>query len=296
MTTRPLPASAFAHRLASSLACALWVAICTASPEVIWRGMRLAVHHVGTADIGAAILIGLILAFFVEPLLERLRGLAHGSPHHPTRPVLFTAATGLAFALAAVSLHEAMTSLLSPRTDGHGHAASGLAAALELTLAFSLVPFSTMLAWLNADRRWLASAFGVLAACSAGLAGMMFGWTAEDVVTTTIPCLAILWLGLRRALPATGALSVERFTRPVVQVAAVWLGFALVLDTALDALHLKSLSLYSPAGFWIDVRFYGGWILGLMLVPAPAGLAAEDGGPGGVRTHGHSIKSRMLYR
>ncbi len=55
----------------------------------------------------------------------------------------------------------------------------------------------------------------------------------------------------------------------VACVAATWLTTALIVDTILEVYHLESFKLYSTAGFLIDIRFYLGWISGLMLAPSP---------------------------
>ena len=76
-----------------------------------------------------------------------------------------------------------------------------------------------------------------------------------------LPCLAIL----ARLL---GALARHRLARYVAGVAVVWLpGWA--VDAALPRLGLERFLLDHAANFWIDVRFYLGWALGLVLAPLP---------------------------
>jgi hypothetical protein len=58
----------------SALALALWIAICAAAPESIWQGRWIVAAHLSRADL-LSVLIGLVLAFFVEPLMERARHL-----------------------------------------------------------------------------------------------------------------------------------------------------------------------------------------------------------------------------
>src|ERR1700691_719423 len=65
---------------ASALAAALWIAICGAAPEFIWRGLRIALAHPSWTELFSALLIGLILAFFVAPIMERMRDLVRPSP------------------------------------------------------------------------------------------------------------------------------------------------------------------------------------------------------------------------
>lgn len=51
-------------------------------------------------------------------------------------------------------------------------------------------------------------------------------------------------------------------------MAGIWLTIALLIDTFLGFYELPQLRLYgSVADFWMDARFYLGWMLGLILVP-----------------------------
>jgi hypothetical protein len=53
-------------------------------------------------------------------------------------------------------------------------------------------------------------------------------------------------------------------------VAGIWLTITLLMDTLLGFYELPQLRLYSSAAdFWMDARFYLGWMLGLFLVPLP---------------------------
>jgi hypothetical protein len=114
--------------VASIFITSLWVAICAVAPEFIWRGLRAAYEHPDWSDLLSALLIGLILAFFVEPATERVRDLLHlartkndfveGRP----RNVFFTACLSLVFALTSVGLHDAMSAFIS----GHGEGAEGI--------------------------------------------------------------------------------------------------------------------------------------------------------------------------
>lgn len=62
-----------ARRAANGFFFALWVAVCAAAPEFLWQGLFSLFGYFSFTDAAAALLIGAILAFFVEPVLERLR-------------------------------------------------------------------------------------------------------------------------------------------------------------------------------------------------------------------------------
>src|SRR5271154_814251 len=96
---------------ASALSASFWISICAAAPEFIWQGARLTLGHITRVELLSGLLIGLVLAFFVEPVIERVRhlslparhdGITDDKPRYP----LFTAGVALVFALVSVCLHE----------------------------------------------------------------------------------------------------------------------------------------------------------------------------------------------
>jgi hypothetical protein len=260
---------------ASMVASALWIAICAAAPEFIWNGFGIALHDLSRADVAAALLIGLILAFFVEPLIDRLRELldrlaGEAAPRRAPRRPLFVAGLSLAFALVSACLHYVMTAFVSERHGVQEATKAGLAAAIDLTASWSLVPFAIALAWLCFRRGRLGIALGIIGAASPLIAGLLFSWSLQDIVDTIIPCLLILGLGyagLPRGVPRR---AFARCAAIVAGVAVAWLATALILD----ATGVTS-GLYDTAGFWVDLRFYGGWIIGLLLAPFPQDTADE---------------------
>ncbi|HXW20746.1 MAG TPA: hypothetical protein VEK35_09605 [Roseiarcus sp.] len=253
----------------TALICALWIAICAAAPEFIWQGIRIAVAHPSWADFLSALLIGLILAFFIEPIMDRLRDLLR-RPHRreatgrSQRGALFTACVSLAFALASVSLHDAMTEFVANRDDSGGEV--GLIAGVLLTTAWAMVPFFIALAWQGARDTWLAVPTGVLAAVSPCLAGWLFSWSLQSTALTLAPCLLILYYGNRQSARSSTDVAFAQCARVVATVGAAWLILSLLVDVSL-ALIGAAFRLYSTVDFWIDARFYLGWTLGLLLAP-----------------------------
>jgi hypothetical protein len=255
--------------LSVTLISAFWIAICAASPEFIWQGLRVGLGHFTRADLLSALLLGLILAFFVEPLI-RLTGdllgpAADRAARKPRNP-LFTASLSLGFALVSVCVHDAMTAFVSVRGTGSIGGGSGLAAAIALTTAWSIVPFAITIAWLSVRSRWLRVPAGIIGGASAGIAGHLFSWSGQEVITTTIPCLLILGLGYRRVTEEPKRRAFVRCAPVVALVGAGWLIIALLLDIILS----DQAKLYTAAQFWVDARFYLGWALGLTLAPSPS--------------------------
>jgi hypothetical protein len=228
----------------SAITSSLWIAICAAAPEFIWQGLRIALNDPTWADLFSALLIGLILAFFVEPVMERIRDLLHWTRHRESaeskpRNVLFTASLSLAFALASVCLHDAITAFVSGHGAEHAAAHSGLEAGIMLVIEWAVVPLAITLAWLSARQHWLAVPMGVIGGASPCLAGWLFVWSAQAVITTTIPCLLILGFGYRQARKEPHQRVFARFAHSVALVAAIWFAIVLLLDAIFAFNHFK---------------------------------------------------------
>jgi hypothetical protein len=264
----------------SALAASLWIAISCAAPEFIWQGLRIALAHPSWTELFSALLIGLILAFFVEPIMERMRDLVRPSQHEKDsdeepRHALFTATLSLAFALASVCLHDAITAFVSGHGGGHSGADTALAAGIRLVTEWAFVPFAVTLAWLSVWHRWLRVPMCVFGGASPLLSGWLFDWSLQSVITTSIPCLIILGFGYRRLLREPGEHEFARYARLVRLVATVWFAAALLFDAVLTFYQADYLALYDATDFWTDMRFYIGWVLGLMLAPWPYHRATD---------------------
>ena len=262
------------YAVTAALISALWIAICAAAPEFIWQGFWIALGHLSSADLVSALLIGVILAFFVDPLMGQLQDLLRrarsperrdGTQHNP----LFRVSVSLAFALASVCVHDAMSAFATDRAAGLGGAEAGLAPAIELTVGSAIVPFAVTLAWLSVRNRWLALPTGIIGGASSCIAGWLFSWSAREVIATTIVCLFILGLGYREIIREPGGDIFARCARRVAFVATIVFATALLLDVAFQFLGVEQFKLYSLSLFWVDVRFYMGWTLGLLLAPSP---------------------------
>jgi hypothetical protein len=263
--------TAAALAAATALVAAFWVAICAAAPELIWQGLRIAAGHLTRADLVEALLLGVILAFFVEPLLRHAQGLVRRGrvrgepePEHP----LFAASLGLSFALVAVGVHDALVTLVN-KTDG------GLSAAIRLTTTGAIVPGAVTLAWLSARRRHLARVIGILAALSGGIVGWLFSWSGLEMIGSVVPSLVILALGYRRVTVGAGRTALVRCVPVVAVVGAVWILLALAVDLLLRLRHPDAWQIYQAGEAWIEVRFYIGWTLGLVLAPTPREPTAQ---------------------
>src|ERR1700754_1963792 len=177
---------------------ALSIAICAAAIELVWQGLLLTSRHISRVDLLSALLIGLVLAFLVDPLMERTRhALSRDRPHEIAtttngRNPLFSSCIGIAFAFVSVCVHSALISFVSS-PDGHGGAdAEVLKAAVGLTAAWAFVPFFVTLAWIGAQSWWAKVPLGIIAAMSPLFAGWLFSWAWQTVILIMVPCVAIL--------------------------------------------------------------------------------------------------------
>jgi hypothetical protein len=255
-----------ASYLAALLVAACWIAICAAAPEVLWQGLRDSFHHLAPADLLSALVTGMILAFFVDPGMERLRawlGQSGGAPVEGKEShALFTAIVGLAFALVAVCVHDAIATFVLGHGSREDNRNASVRAAIELAAAWAFVPFVITLAWGSRTRGALEIPVLLLGLASPALAGWIFGWPWQEVAVTVVPTATILLVGRRRTFARRAGL--------VALCAAISVPAVFALCAILHAVGATSLRLYTTAQFWVDCRFYLGWSIGLALAPFPS--------------------------
>jgi hypothetical protein len=255
---------------AAALIVSTQVAICAAAPEFIWSGLLVVLAHPSWGDLVSALLIGVNLAFFVEPAMERLHDWLSPTEHaataaHRPRNLLFTAGLSLAFAVVSVCLHDAMVAFVSGRGGEDAHTA--IAAGIMLIAGWAFVPFAVTLAWQSSGCRLLAVPSGVIAAASPGLAGWLFSWPLHEVMTTAVPCWLILGFGYRQLAKAPDGYGFTRCWRIVALVGALWLAGVVLVDAMLGLFQTAPWKLYEARLLFIDLRFYLGWTIGLALAP-----------------------------
>jgi hypothetical protein len=255
-------------RMAHALSFALWVSICSVAPEFIWQGLLANLHKLDWAGIGSVIVTGGIIAFFVEPLTERLRAfrlrLAHG--HAPT-----TQATLVAFGLAvlAVFVHEAIAAFIEHPPSDYADKDS-MAYAIAAVIQWAWIPFTTTLAWLGARKAfWVRAPLFMIAFASIVMVGPAYDWDFADSLSTALPCSAILIYGYLVVRRYRAEPPFVRCAKATALVAVVWLVVAGVLQLALSRFGTHGFSLYSWPEYTIDFRFYVGWVIGLAVAPQP---------------------------
>jgi hypothetical protein len=265
----------------NALVSSLWVAVCAATPEFIWRGARIVASHFSWTDVVSALLVGVILAFCIEPAMERLRHRLSSGTHKTTahaQAPLAVAGLAFAFAIASVCLHETITAFLSAHQEASAANAIGLVAGIRMALGWAAVPFSISVAWVAAPHRRIAIPLGVFAGASPLLTGWLFSWASMDTIATEIPTLAILLWGYRVVAQGPREDGFRRCARSMAWLVPIWFAAALTLDAGINALGFKGFHLYTASEAWIDARFYFGWVIGLMLAPFPFRRLTADNG------------------
>jgi hypothetical protein len=167
-------------------------------------------------------------------------------------------------------VHDALVTLLN---NGDG----GLTGAIRLTTAWAIVPGAVTLAWLAARRRRLAWLIGVPAALSGCIVGSLYSWSGPEIFGSVVPSVAILGFGYPWATKNARPSVLIRCAPVVVATAAIWLALAVTVDLLLRLWRPDAWQIYRPGAAWIDLRFYIGWTIGLLLAPAPREAAKRVG-------------------
>ncbi|GFZ96803.1 hypothetical protein ISN74_05345 [Dyella caseinilytica] len=245
-----------------------WVAVCSVAPEFIWQGLLSIVRHFDSITAASALLVGSIVAFFVEPLTERLRAMRLHVTHRHRTPAHATLAA-FGFAVLAVCMHEAITSFVATASADH-RAEDSLFYALSEVFQWAWIPFVTTVAWLYAGRsRWISWPALLLAALSVLAIGFVWQWAIQDTFTTIIPCASILVAGYVAMHRSSIQPGLSRCTRLTAWIAMIWLAVAGLLQLGLSLFAHRSGYIYSWMEYAIDFRFYVGWVIGLMVAPRP---------------------------
>lgn len=246
---------------------ALWVAICAVAPEFLWQGLFSLFGHFSLTDAAAALLIGAILAFFVEPVLERLRGLGD-APGHAEKSPAFAACEALSFAVVAVCVHEAITVYVAA-SHSNEQAAENLASALATALQWAVTPFFVTIAWMVARApSWIAWPVAALAVIVGLVVGVIFEWHTNVLVTSVIPTIVVLIAGCFIVREQWDASTFRRCARATGVIALAWLVLSSALQIVLWLAHVQAFRIYERTEFWNDFRFYIGWVTGLLVAPA----------------------------
>jgi hypothetical protein len=261
----------------NGLTFALWVAICAAAPELIWQGLLRLAGHFTLFNLYAITLIGLVLAFFIEPIMERIRSRRWDTGHQKTEGLLMTAGFAFGFGVAAVCLHEGLGAYLGATEHIPDARQERLVEAVDLILQWACIPFAVTLAWFVA-RLGRAAAWvgGALTIGWTVAIGWFFEWAPRDIIMVVIPTLMVVVLGARYV---RAEWSRQIFRRIAIGASVIFACFtfsALAAQGVLWLCGVRSWHIYTLAEFSSDIRFYLGWSLGLMIAPNPVAASQND--------------------
>jgi hypothetical protein len=263
-------------RAFNSVVFAFWVSVCAAAPEFIWRGLVALAGHLALRDVYSAILIAMLLGFFVEPIMERLRTGSWKLEHRNARTSIYRATISLAFGVAAVSVHEAMNAYLGGAQAADHEKQANLVAAMEQVREWALIPFAVTVAWFSARAgRRVAFLAAILGGVWVVAVGLHYAWAWRDIVTTSTPCFAIIALGTRFVAKRWDDETFLHLALLTAIVAACWLVLAWLAESGAWLLGAPDFHIYGWERFWEDFRFYLGWSLGLAVAPNPVPRGAR---------------------
>jgi len=187
----------------------------------------------------------------------------------------------LSFAIVAVCVHEAITVYVAA-SHSNEHAGENLAKAVAQALQWALIPFFITLAWMAARApSWIAWSVAALAVIVSFVAGVIFGWSAHVLVTSVIPATGVLIAGCIIVREQWDASTFRRCARATGVIALAWLVLTGALQLALWLAHVQAFRVYERSEFWSDLRFYIGWVTGLLVAPsfvpdAPLAAGGDD--------------------
>jgi hypothetical protein len=258
---------------------AFWVSICAATPEIIWEGFIALSGHFSRVQVYSVLFIAMLLAFFVDPVVERIKSGSWELEHQGARDLLYAAIISLVFGIAAVCVHEAMNAYLGgSHTVGAAEhdKQTTLIRAIEQVREWASIPFVVTAAWFIAPmRRWIASLAAVLACAWIVAIGAYYGWDWHVIVTTAVPCCVISVLGCWLVSRQWDHTTFPVLAGLTASVAGLWFVLAWLVPGCARLLGMPDFHLYTSAGFFEDVRFFLGWALGLAVAPNPVPSGAN---------------------
>lgn len=248
----------------------LWVSVCAFAPELIWQGFLLLRGHFGIAQIYSALFIGSLFAFFVEPLVERLKAGRWHLSHGDRSGLLIGALVSLVFGFFVVCLHEAITAYLGSSHAGDEAMQARLAAALDEAVEWSSIPAAVTAAWFVAGTwRRLAAPAVILASAWIIAVGIFYDWGWQVVTTTAIPCGLLVLFGTRIVLQGWDGETFRALAKLTAGLTFGWLVVAWLANALVTTLVGSGAEFYANAAAGDDLRFYLGWSLGLLVAPNP---------------------------
>lgn len=252
----------------------VWASVCAFAPEAIWQGFKLFVEGFGAAEILTVVSIGVLFTFFVEPLTKRLRTgrlqAATTSAGDGSGTLLLGVLRSLITGVILVCVHESMAAFFGGGHVGEQVKWVRLSQAISQALEWSSIPAAIAVAWLVVVLRRQAAIPATSLACLwTMVVGLIWGWSRQELVMTSIIGCLIAAAGTWEVLRASHLALTVRLARMVVVVSVGCIAAALLIQLIMGWFSGSAVRFCTMANAAEDLRFYLGWSLGLMFSPDP---------------------------
>lgn len=266
-------------RCVDILLISLWAGVCASVPEVIWQGGRLLLAHGDHEEfLISSLLVGLMLAFFVEPLIERFKARSWAAHHEAQSWTFVTILVSVVFGMVTVCIHQCIESLLhNGGGAGEAHKTAGLHEAIRIAVQWSFVPTIFTATWFVGLRnRTLGNGLiPVASGLAFAVAAFVFHWHVYNAVASTLVGLltSIVVINPVAARPRLYQGSNDSL-RLSLTAGLCFAACTLVLATINTSVVRID---YDGLDYGEDVRFYLGWAIGLSFLPNPYRAASPAG-------------------
>ncbi|NEU13986.1 hypothetical protein G3T14_17890 [Methylobacterium sp. BTF04] len=244
----------------------VWVGICAAVPEIIWQGGKLLLDHGEIEEfLISALLVGMMLAFFVEPLTERIKARSWSAHHHAQGWTFVTILVAILFGMVTVCIHQCIDTLLHNKSTSSLQETTGLHEAIRIVVQWAFIPTIFTIVWfIGLKNRRLGNLLIFFASILVMLVTKLgFQWHIYNAASSTIvgalaSLLVINFASWGRFFYASGNyhLSIS---------AGFCFGLCTLIIMFINYYVIKID--YDGLDYGEDARFYLGWALGLSFLP-----------------------------
>ena len=217
----------------------------------------------------------MLLAFFVEPILERVRQGTWNPAHTARGGPLRAMAVALLFGFLAVCIHEALNAWFNVVQAPDARQAH-VVVAVSQVMEWALVPLITMLALFATRLGRIAGILAGAASCAGTVAvGIAYGWNAPEIVVTSVPSCVFVLTGEVYVSRHWDETTFNRLSLLLAGIAAIWLVLVGALQLGLELGKVQTWMLaYDWDSFRADILFFAGWALGISIAPNPVASAS----------------------
>ena len=246
----------------------VWVGVCASVPEIIWQGGKLLLDHGEIQEfLISSLLVGMMLAFFVEPLTERLKNRSWSAHHNAQGWTFVTILVAVLFGMFTVCVHQCIDTLLHNKVTSTSNENTGLHEAIRIAVQWSFIPaIFTMVWFIGLKKRRIGNILVIIASVIIFAVSMLaFHWHIYNSVSS-------IMVG---ALASIIVINKSGRSRPLGKKGDYYLSISAGICFTICTLLLMFVNYYivqidyDGLDYGEDARFYLGWILGLSFLPDP---------------------------